>query len=136
MRVEEGLEQVNDVRPLPRQPLKKAPPMPQPSAGGRITVLDVGDSIGKDLGMGLADELSGVPGVHLLQNSVGDTGLANLGYYNWLTQLPIEVAKYHPQVVIIMLGGNDAQPFQNGNAVVHLGTPAWRSHLPATSRHY
>jgi hypothetical protein len=102
----------------------------QPSAAHPLTVLDVGDSIGKDLGIGLADELGNVHGVQLLQNSVGDTGLANLGYYNWLAELPVQVAKYRPQVIVIMLGGNDAQSFQAGNQVVDFGTAAWHRIYP------
>lgn len=101
------------------------PPLAQPSAARPLTILDVGDSIGEDLGIGLGDELAAVPHVTVLQNSVGDTGLANLGYYDWLAQLPKELAQYHPQAVAVMLGGNDAQPFQAGNAVVQFGTPAW-----------
>jgi hypothetical protein len=90
-----------------------------------LTVLDVGDSIGEDLGIGLDDVLGGQPDVKVLQNSVGDTGLADLGYYNWPAELPKEMTQYHPQVVVVMLGGNDEQPFQAGSAVVQFGTATW-----------
>jgi len=107
---------------------KQAPPrVLQPSPSHILTVLDVGDSIGEDLGIGLTDVLGNAPNVRLIDASVGDTGLANLGYYNWLAQLPVDIAKYHPQAVVIMLGGNDGQSFQNGNAVIQFGTPAWHT---------
>ncbi|HVC26120.1 MAG TPA: DUF459 domain-containing protein [Acidimicrobiales bacterium] len=100
-------------------------PLLPPSAAHPLTILDVGDSIGEDLGIGLANVLGGAAHVNVVQASVGDTGLANLGYYDWLAELPQKIATYHPQVVVVMLGGNDAQSFQVGSAVVSPGTPAW-----------
>lgn len=101
------------------------PPIHQPSASHPLTVLDVGDSIGEDLGIGLANALANVAGVNLLRDAVGDTGLANLGYYNWLVELKTELAAHHPQAVVVLLGGDDAQSFQAGNLVVQFGTPEW-----------
>jgi hypothetical protein len=97
----------------------------QPSPAHVLTVLDIGDSIGEDLGAGLSDELGNVADVRLINDSVGDTGLANLGYYSWLAELPALIAKYHPQAVVVMLGGNDGQAFQSGTTVVEFGTPLW-----------
>jgi uncharacterized protein len=101
------------------------PRVAQPSTAHVLTILDIGDSIGEDLGDGLADELGNVADVKLINASVGDTGLANLGYYDWLAELPAELSKYHPQAVVIMLGGNDGQAFQSGATVVEFGTPLW-----------
>ncbi len=100
-------------------------PLAQPSAAHPLTILDIGDSIGEDLGIGLANVLAGAPHVNVVQASVGDTGLANIGYYDWLVELPRKIATYHPQVVVVMLGGNDVQSFEAGGQVVQLGTPAW-----------
>ncbi len=97
----------------------------QPTTHRPLTILDVGDSIGEDLGLGLIDAFAHDNRVHLEAKSVGDTGLANLAYYNWLAQLPAEIATYHPGVVVVMLGGNDGQSFQQGNAIAELGTPSW-----------
>jgi len=105
----------------PRGPVRIA----QPSPAHVLTILDIGDSIGEDLGTGLSDELGNISDVKLINDSVGDTGLANLGYYNWLAELPAEIAKYHPQAVVVMLGGNDGQAFQSGNTAVEFGTPLW-----------
>ncbi|HUY31102.1 MAG TPA: DUF459 domain-containing protein [Acidimicrobiales bacterium] len=100
-------------------------PLAQPSAAHPLTILDIGDSIGEDLGIGLANVLAGAPHVTVVQASVGDTGLANVGYYDWLVELPRKIATYHPQAVVVMLGGNDVQSFEAGGVVVQLGTPAW-----------
>jgi hypothetical protein len=98
----------------------------QPSAAKPLTILDVGDSVGVDLGFGLTDALSNAAHVHLLLKSVGDTGLANLAYYNWIAQLPTEITTYRPGAIVVMLGGNDGQAFQQGNAVFQVGTAAWK----------
>jgi uncharacterized protein len=107
--------------PRPTGPVRIA----QPSRAHVLTILDIGDSIGEDLGAGLSDELGNVANVKLIDDSVGDTGLANLGYYDWLAELPADIAKYHPQAVVVMLGGNDGQAFQSGTTVVEFGTPLW-----------
>lgn len=101
------------------------PPLSQPTAARPITILQIGDSIGEDLGIGLSNQLGSVKTVRFIAGAVGDTGLANLGYYNWLAQLPLDLSKYHPNVVMIMLGGNDAQPFQSGTAIVQPDTALW-----------
>lgn len=100
-------------------------PLAQPSLKQPLTILDVGDSIGEDLGLGLTDAFAHAKKVRFLAKSVGNTGLANLAYYNWIAQLPAEIAAYHPKVVIVMLGGNDGQSFQQGNTVAELGTATW-----------
>jgi hypothetical protein len=52
------------------------PGLAQPTAAKPITILDVGDSLGEDLGLGLGYTLDTNPLVHVLQDAVGDTGLA------------------------------------------------------------
>ena len=108
-------------------PTKGPAPIAQPSVTHPLTILDIGDSIGEDLGIGLANQLGGVPQIHLLAKSVGNTGLANLGYYNWPAELQSQLRANHPKVVVVMLGGNDIQSFMSGNAVIQLGTPQWRT---------
>lgn len=122
-----GRRGVTKVKTKPTKPTKPTgpPPLAQPTAAKPLTILDIGDSIGEDLGIGLADVIGGAPEVHLIQASVGDTGLANIGYYDWLAELPTLIAKDHPKVVVVMLGGNDAQAFQAGNNVVQFGTSTW-----------
>ena len=67
------------------------------------------------------------PLVQVLQDAVGDTGLARPDYYNWPANLEAELQKYHPQVVTILVGGNDAQNFLVNNQVVVFGTPQWHT---------
>jgi hypothetical protein len=99
----------------------------QPNAQKPITILDVGDSLGEDLGIGLEDTLGTSPIVHVVQAAVGDTGLARPDYYNWPAHLAADLAKYHPQLVTILVGGNDAQSFDADNQVVVFGSTLWHT---------
>ncbi|HLI44297.1 MAG TPA: DUF459 domain-containing protein [Acidimicrobiales bacterium] len=93
---------------------------------GKVTVLEVGDSLGIDLGWGMQWALGADPHVNLVQDARGDTGLANTGYYNWPAELSTELQANHPQIVVVFLGANDVQGFYVGSQVVTFGTPAWR----------
>ncbi len=108
-------------------PPKGPPPLTSPTAAKPMTILEIGDSLGEDLGFGLADELAGDPRVHVLQNAVGDTGLSNEGYFDWPATLARQLQQYHPQLVVVMLGGNDWQGFIANGQVAFAGTKLWTS---------
>jgi hypothetical protein len=102
--------------------------LPQPSAAHPLTILEIGDSLGEDLGFGLGDLYAHDPWVHVVQDAVGDTGLANTSYYNWQAKLESELQQYHPGAVVVFMGANDGQNFWYngqlavpGNAVWHVG---------------
>lgn len=103
-------------------------PLPQPTAAQPLTIVEIGDSLGMDLGFGLGDDVFATdPYVKIEQDAVGDTGLARPDYYNWPARLEALLQEYHPGAVVIFLGGNDAQGFDvNGEAVAY-GTPLWFS---------
>ncbi len=102
------------------------PPLERPSAAHPITILEVGDSLGQDLGIGLSALLAANRTVRLFPDAVGSTGLAAVWYYDWPVRLAADIARYRPQLVIVMLGGNDAQSFDVGPEYVGFGTPLWR----------
>jgi hypothetical protein len=53
------------------------------------------------------------------------TGLANSWYFNWPVNLADDLAQYHPQLVIVCLGGNDEQNMTVNGNVVSFGSTAW-----------
>jgi hypothetical protein len=114
-------------KPPPKQRVGP-PPLKSPTVAKPMTILEVGDSIGEDLGFGLADEIGTDPRVHVLQNAVGDTGLSNLDYFDWPATLAQQLRQYHPRLVVVMLGGNDWQGFALSNGeVAYTGTKLWVS---------
>ena len=47
----------------------------------RCTILEIGDSLGSDLGWGLTRHLSAASGLHLVQLDTPSTGLANSWFF-------------------------------------------------------
>jgi hypothetical protein len=92
-----------------------------------LTVLEIGDSLGEDLGFGLSYEFANQKKVQFFGDAVGDTGLARPDYYDWLTHLATDLATTKPQVVVIFLGANDTQGLTGGTTVEPFGTAGWNS---------
>jgi uncharacterized protein len=92
---------------------------------GTCTVLEIGDSLGNDLGWGLARELPSGSSLNLVQLDKSSTGLANTGFYDWPTELETDLGLYHPQLVLICLGGNDEQGMEVDGSAVQFPSPAW-----------
>jgi hypothetical protein len=103
------------------------PPLTQPTAAQPLRILQIGDSLGEDLGFGMSNELARIRHVHFFPAAYGDSGLANTSFYNWPVHLRSELASDHPQVVVVFLGGNDSQGFDVNGQPVLFATAAWRS---------
>jgi lysophospholipase L1-like esterase len=103
------------------------PPIPQPTPAHPLVMLEIGDSLGQDLGFGLGDQFGPGSLVTVDQEAQESTGLANPGYYNWAAHLQQDLAQYHPKVVVVMLGGNDAENFMQFNQGVVFGSALWRT---------
>jgi hypothetical protein len=101
------------------------PPLVSPTVAKPMTIMDIGDSIGEDLGYGVAEQIGSDPRIHMLQNSVGDTGISNAAYFDWPVTLEHEVTQSRPQIVIAMFGANDWQSFLVNGVPVQPGTHAW-----------
>ncbi|MGO8876358.1 MAG: DUF459 domain-containing protein [Acidimicrobiales bacterium] len=93
------------------------PPLLQPTAANPLTILDIGDSIGEDLGFGLGDVFSGDHSVKVIQEGLEDTGLVQAGYYNWPDHLQAYLNRDKPGAVVIMMGANDDQNMNVNGAV-------------------
>ncbi len=94
---------------------------------GSCTVLEIGDSLGNDLGWGLQRQVAPDSGLRLIQLDKSSTGLANSGFYNWPAELASDLREYHPQLVLISLGGNDEQGLYTNGSAVQFPTAAWQT---------
>ena len=92
----------------------------------RCRILEVGDSIGAELGWGLQREIGSVPGLDLVTAALSSTGLAATWFYNWPAHLKHLLAKYRPNLVVVCLGANDQQGMSRSGHAVSFATMAWR----------
>jgi hypothetical protein len=126
-----------DVRPTSapvdhRRPTTTTAPDPElpllhPSTAMRLSVLEIGDSLGIDLGDQLQSQLDATGMARTTMASVGDSGLANVSFYDWPAHLADELATDRPQVVVVFLGANDDQGLDVDGDAAHPGTSAWAS---------
>jgi hypothetical protein len=97
-----------------------------PTAADPLTILTVGDSLGIDLAIGMGRTLAGKTGfVHRYDARIS-TGLARSDYFDWQAQVRRDMAQVHPDVVVVMFGTNDVQPFWDGHGYIRYGTPPWK----------
>jgi len=97
-----------------------------PSAVNPLTILSVGDSLGIDLAIGMDRRLAGDAGfVHRYDARIS-TGLARSDYFDWQAQIRRDLARVHPDIVLVMFGTNDVQPFWDGHGFIRYGTPPWK----------
>ncbi len=96
-----------------------------PTAASPLRVVEIGDSLGIDLGDQLQSQLDATPLARTTMASVGDSGLANVRYYDWPAHLVTLLAVDHPQVVVVFIGANDDQGLYFDGAPAAPGSRAW-----------
>ena len=91
------------------------------------TILEIGDSLGTDLGEGLHLQLEKSPSFTLVVKTAVAAGLTNSWFYNWPGHLKKFLHQYHPQLLIVFLGANDEQAMVVNGTAAPFDTRAWRS---------
>ncbi|MBE4748384.1 DUF459 domain-containing protein [Corallococcus sp. ZKHCc1 1396] len=111
---------------LPTLPTHEVAPAPAPEP--RRTVLLLGDSlIATGFGEYLQTQLSAHPRIRCERRAKSSTGLARPDFFDWLEVGQQEVQQHQPDVVVVILGGNDGQALHTkvGQATVAWGNPDW-----------
>lgn len=125
----------NEVSPLPAPasapaavvaPLSSTPEKPE--APRERTVLLLGDSLlASSFGRDLEERLEKHPGIRCRRRAKSSTGLARPDFFDWMEVGREEVERHQPDIVVIILGGNDGQGLTDGEgkAVVQWGHKSW-----------
>ena len=100
-----------DGGPTPTTPTTVPPNPKLPTAANPLRVLVVGDSIGLDMGGPLQSDLAGTGIVNAALDARESTGLTRPDYFNWPAELTADLKATQAQVVVVMIGANDAQDF-------------------------
>ena len=99
--------------------------VPTTSPIGRCTVLEIGDSLGNDLGWGIARQLGHNHEVRLVQADKSSSGLLTPWFYDWPQKEKVLLAQYKPQLVILTFGANDEQNLRVNGHVLAFGSAPW-----------
>jgi hypothetical protein len=92
---------------------------------GHCTVLEIGDSLGNDLGWGLARQLGHDHALRLVQADKSSSGLLTPWFYDWSQKEKVLLSQYKPQLVIITFGANDEQNLRVDGHVETFGSAPW-----------
>ena len=109
----------------PQRPVAAMPPR-QVTAAAPLRLLVTGDSLTGYLGPELVDEAAAAGPVHGVVATHDGAGLTSPAYVDWSVVARQQVARDHPDAVVVLLGGND---FQNmtlpGGQFFLAGSSAW-----------
>lgn len=94
---------------------------------GHCTILEIGDSIGSDLGWGMARELGSTRALRLAMMDKSSSGLAATWFYDWPRQLKSMLAHFHPNLLVVAIGADDEQGIRVNNRSYDFNTPGWRA---------
>jgi lysophospholipase L1-like esterase len=83
-------------------------PVRSPTHENPERILVIGDSFAIGLGLGISRDLPGNL-VKVVRQGRESTGLARPDYFDWTTQVGVDVQRFRPDVIVAMLGGNDFQ---------------------------
>jgi hypothetical protein len=72
-------------------------------------ILVVGDSLAIGLSLSLRRVVADLDSVELIEEGKVSSGLANPKYYDWGRALRVFLDKYSPDLVVVMMGANDAK---------------------------
>jgi hypothetical protein len=122
----------------PAEPPPSAPPPPAeppagpaPRKGGKFSVLILGDSMAAtDFGKALESRLDAHPKVVAHRRGKSATGLARPDFFDWMSEGAAQVKKHDPDVVVVIMGGNDGQDLidkEKKARRVFWKTPAWEA---------
>lgn len=94
------------------------------------TVLLLGDSlIVTSFGEYLEKSLNEHPGTRAMRRAKSSTGLARPDFFDWMKVGREEVERHRPDVVVVIMGGNDGQGLtdEKGKAKVQWGASGWEA---------
>ena len=112
----------------PSPPRAALPPLRVPTKDDPLRVLVVGDSFATDIGYGLARAFN-THVVSLTLHGVISSGLSRPDFYPWPAKLQQDIDKLDPEIVVIMIGGNDFHSvlLPSGHNIAFAPGKAWRN---------
>ena len=101
-----------------------------------ITIAVLGDSVAHDLGRGMQDLFAENGRVRVVRQTKFATGLVRTDYYNWNKVARDFLRSHKPDVVFIVMGGNDHQTIRRRGKRYDPDTKAWRGEYARLVSHF
>ena len=101
-----------------------------------ITIAVLGDSVAHDLGRGMQDLFAENGRVRVVRQTKFATGLVRTDYYNWNKVARDFLRSHKPNVVFIVMGGNDHQTIRRRGKRYDPDTKAWRGEYARLVSHF
>lgn len=101
-------------------------PAPDKLENARV-ILVVGDFLAGGLSEGLETAFKDSPGVRVVRQSNGSSGIVRDDYYNWQVKLPEFLDSEKPSIVVFMIGANDRQDFRTIRPRLRRRSDEWRA---------
>jgi hypothetical protein len=120
-------------RRVERQPAVIETPVVEKAADARV-VLVVGDFMASGLADGLEQAFEENPNVAIVNRSNGSSGFVRDDYYDWPKEIGSVIAEAKPAAIIVMMGSNDRQQIQIGEARESLRSEAWTKEYEARTQ--
>ena len=102
----------------------------------KIEVAVIGDSVAHDLGRGMEDLFDSNSRVRVIRQTKFATGLVRTDYYNWNKVTRDFLRQQKPNVILIVMGGNDNQTIRRNGKRYDPGTKAWRAEYARLVSHF
>ncbi len=107
------------------------PPQAEPEPADKLenarVVMVIGDFMADGLAQALADDYAQAPGVKIVDDAKGSSGLVRNDFYDWPKEIGPLMDDAHPAVVVVMLGSNDRQPMSLAGNREPPRSDAWTS---------
>lgn len=110
----------------PKPPVAEPSRLRVPTKNNPLKVLVAGDSLATYVGLQLTNltDRAGLVDVSLISRN--GTGLSNPSFFNWQKAARTDVQKKDPDVVFMVIGGNDGWPMDTPSGQrVQVGSDAW-----------
>lgn len=109
--------------PLYPQDVGGVVPVTKPTAANPLRLLVTGDSLSTYVGYQLANDVNHKVKVTL--KSYDGTGLTRPDFFNWQLAAERLSSQYHPQAVVVVLGGNDGWNMTHDGKYLPWGSQGW-----------
>jgi lysophospholipase L1-like esterase len=115
----------------------KLPPLPPVDANKTRTIALAGDSMmAVGLSSNLLREAPQYKDLALLKAFKSGTGLARPEVFDWQVEYPAMLKNAHPDIVLVAIGANDGQGFEQDGIVYPFGSDGWKTIYEARVQAY